>query len=759
MKRPLMGAGIALVAGTAAALTGLPGVWTAVLAVVCGVCVLKWTESSLTYVLGLSVFLIVGYCRTLSGSETGEIVPGKQEIQGEVYKIQEKENSRWIYLKGGDNLRVLVLITHPEKSNEVYYKGQILRVSGEAEAFSHSGNPGQFDEKNYYTSQGLAYRLWAEKVDCIHEGGWVWQKLRVLEKLRQSLALFYRETMSESGAGVVMAAVLGDRSGFQADLRRYYQENGWIHLVTTSGLHLSFIAMGLYRRLRKSTFSILPSTAAALIVMAAYGYMTDFGDSMLRAMGMMILLLIGRLLGRKTDVPTAIVLVADVLLMLRPQRLMAAGFQLSFGAVIGVETGKYMYSRWKMPEIKGCLEKFQEMFWIQLGIFVVTLPVILWHMYEVPVFGFFYNFFMIPLVSLIVPAAFMAGLAGISPFGPLAGPASKVMWGIDMLLAWVHKLPSKTFICGRPQWRQICFFILLCGLVVFLERSRFTFKKLSGPVLIFLACFLLMAVRERADRIVCVDVGQGDGICILSESGHAILVDGGSSDVKKVYSYRIEPMLKYYGVRKIDAWFLTHGDSDHVSGIEEALGGSAVPMKQIILPDISGDETLDEIRALAEKKAIPVREIHPGDWLAAGNFRLDCLYPEGGNCAEDKNNASLVLSLTRKMKTGNFVMLLMGDLEKEGEEALLREKTVPDCNVLKVGHHGSSGATSDAFLAAALPEWAFISCGEDNRYGHPHDETLERLRGADCQYLTTARQGALGVIFSSGGYRIYAWQK
>ena len=221
--------------------------------------------------------------------------------------------------------------------------------------------------------------------------------------------------------------------------------------MTTSGLHLSFIAMGLYRRLRKSTFSILPSTAAALIVMAAYGYMTDFGDSMLRAMGMMILLLIGRLLGRKTDVPTAIVLVADVLLMLRPQRLMAAGFQLSFGAVIGVETGKYMYSRWKMPEIKGCLEKFQEMFWIQLGIFVVTLPVILWHMYEVPVFGFFYNFFMIPLVSLIVPAAFMAGLAGISPFGPLAGPASKVMWGIDIFWPGFTSCPPKHLSAAVPS--------------------------------------------------------------------------------------------------------------------------------------------------------------------------------------------------------------------------------------------------------------------------------------------------------------------
>ena len=111
------------------------------------------------------------------------------------------------------------------------------------------------------------------------------------------------------------------------------------------------------------------------------------------------------------------------------------------------------------------------------------------------------------------------------------------------------------------------------------------------------------------------------------------------------------------------------------------------------------------------------------------------------------------------MKTDNFVMLLMGDLEKEGEDVLIREGTLPDCDVLKVGHHGSSGATSDAFLAAVLPEWAFISCGEDNRYGHPHDETLERLNSIGCRYLTTAGQGALGIIFSSEIYQVYAWQK
>ena len=101
----------------------------------------------------------------------------------------------------------------------------------------------------------------------------------------------------------------------------------------------------------------------------------------------------------------------------------------------------------------------------------------------------------------------------------------------------------------------------------------------------------------------------------------------------------------------------------------------------------------------------------------------------------------------------------MGDLESEGEALLLEKNGAPDCDVLKVGHHGSSGATSMSFLEAVMPEWAFISCGADNRYGHPHAETLERLERAGCQYLTTARQGALILRFSSGDYQVLAWKK
>ena len=151
--------------------------------------------------------------------------------------------------------------------------------------------------------------------------------------------------------------------------------------------------------------------------------------------------------------------------------------------------------------------------------------------------------------------------------------------------------------------------------------------------------------------------------------------------------------------------------------------------------------------------------IRPEDRLKAGNFEFLCLYPKAEWCSGDKNNDSLVLSLSRTAGENYFTMLLMGDLERQGEEMLLEKNGVSDCDVLKVGHHGSSSATSKVFLEASAPEWAFISCGENNSYGHPHDETLERLRMAGCEYLTTAGHGALMIQFSLTSYHILVWGK
>lgn len=753
MKRPLMGMGIALVAGVAAGLMDIPWVGMVLITAVMIVFMILWTDSSYKYVLGLSVLFIVGFCRTLAYDMDDFSMD--REIRGTIYRVQEKEKCTYLYIKSEDDLSILVVVMEEDSDANTYYKGQICQVSGETERFSLPANPGQFDERAYYYSQGVSYRIWAKSVKILSEGEWLEQKLRCLETLKKGMSRVYFQSMDEKNAGVLQAAVLGDRSGFQEDLRRYYQENGWMHLVTTSGLHLSFIAMGMYRRMRHWTVPPVMSTVMAFMLMMAYGYMTDYGDSMLRAMGMMVITMIGWLLGRKSDPLTSLVVVADVMIWLRPARLMSSGFLLSYGAVVGVELGKWlgkMQTFGKKDEKKG---RFQKSLWVQTGIFIVTLPILLWYMYEIPLFGFIYNFFMIPLVSLIVPLGFAAGVIGAFELPVFKYGAFVMLKIIDKILCAVHKLPAKALVCGQPAlWQVILFIAVIFVGVFFLSRKM----KTTGHILMLVCCLFLLFVRVRTDQMIFMDVGQGDGICIFTKKGQVIFVDGGSSDIKNVYTYRIEPMLKYYGADQIDGWFLTHGDRDHVSGIEEALAKN-VSVKQLFIPDVFEDEVLSDIQRKAKEQSIEIKRIYPGNKITAGAYTLTCLYPGAEAGGDDKNNNSLVLEAVWQDQTKEIRVLLTGDLEEAGENILMTQSRLETVDILKVAHHGSSGATSECFLNAIQPVWAVISCGENNRYGHPHKETLERLERQGCQWLTTSGQGAICIEFAQEGYTIYGYQK
>ena len=267
-----------------------------------------------------------------------------------------------------------------------------------------------------------------------------------------------------------------------------------------------------------------------------------------------------------------------------------------------------------------------------------------------------------------------------------------------------------------------------------------------------------MFVHVRKDEAVFVDVGQGDGICLLTKEGHAFMVDGGSSSVSNVYTYRLEPLLKYYGVKNVDAWFVTHGDQDHVSGILEAIEKKAA-ITMIFLPEGVEDETLEDIRGKAESKDILVKSIYMGDIIRTKGISIECLYPTKETCLGDKNNDSLVLSVRLGSEKGGVNLLLTGDLEAQGEKLLIESIGAMDVDVLKVGHHGSSGGTTANFLESIHPEWGIISCGKENRYGHPHEETLLRLENAGCQWLSTASQGAVFVRATKDGYQILGYEK
>lgn len=320
---------------------------------------------------------------------------------------------------------------------------------------------------------------------------------------------------------------------------------------------------------------------------------------------------------------------------------------------------------------------------------------------------------------------------------------------------------------------------------------------------------VILTWRFRPElKVTFLDVGQGDCIFLQTENGASYLTDGGSSSVSKVGKYRMIPFLKCQGASQIKAVFVSHADSDHYNGIAELLEQAeleGIRVENLVLTDIADEcrsEGYEELVELAGQNGITVQLLHEGQQLQDGELLFQCLHPSKGYRAEDLNETSMVLLVTYR----EFSMLLTGDVQGAGEEHLTQElqdwkepgvtqmqdvirisgeeesmeeesmeeqsmeeqsiederieeqieekrpqnkmganHTETELTILKVAHHGSKNSTSEEFLKAANPKLAIISCGKGNRYGHPHEETLERLEKVDIPWFCTKDYGAIIV--------------
>lgn len=285
---------------------------------------------------------------------------------------------------------------------------------------------------------------------------------------------------------------------------------------------------------------------------------------------------------------------------------------------------------------------------------------------------------------------------------------------------------------------------LLCAC---LEQRTYVYLGIC----LFALGFLFLPARARGLEITMLDVGQGDGIYLESESGVNYLIDGGSTQVKKLGKYRLVPFLKAHGRTSIDTVILTHSDADHTNGILEMME-EGYEIGQLLLPDIKiKEEAYLELVETAQRAGIPVRYLKRGDQIADGELKLTCLHPYPEFVWSSTNSYSTVLSLSY----GQFQMLFTGDLEKEGEEALYEffAEYPMDYDVLKVAHHGSNQSSSIEWLQLIQPEYALISAGKNNTYGHPGGMLLERLNQVNCKYYVTMDSGAIQL--KTNGKRLF----
>lgn len=673
-------------------------------------------------------------------------------IEGQVWKKEKRAEYHIFYLrdtsitKSGRTVQEAgVILYDPEKTD--LRTGNILSAIGQIFFFDEARNPGNFDQKFYYQKQNIHVGMWAERVAVQDDSFW---RLRDgLERFRGAWKSALLEAAGEKDGGILAAMILGERQDMDPETKELYQVNGIAHILSISGLHLSFIGIGSYQFLRRRTGSYLAGGLLGIGFLLLYILMIGTGVAVLRSLVMFLIRVGADMTGRVYDMVTALAAAAVVVILWQPLSFYDGGFQMSFGALLGM---------WILGELAGMSEKgpcriqtktiLKQALRASVGVQMILFPVTLYHYFEFPVYSFLLNLLVIPLMSVLL----FAGMAGSLLYMAAEPAGQAVIWLCGRVLDIYESscrvalsLPGSRLVTGRPDMAVICFYYGALGLTIVLwvlHKKREAFV----PVLAGIAALILAKPVSGMGRveITVLDVGQGDSIFIRAAEGTCILVDGGSSDVSQAGRYRIESFLKARGVKKLDYVFVTHGDSDHMNGVEELLDRqkTGVQMECLVLPATGfWDEELRALAGKAESQGVSLAVMERGQALFRGGMTVTCLQPGEGDELEPGNGASLVLDLS----CGAFDMLLAGDVEGEGE-SLLMERLEKTYDVLKAAHHGSRNSTCEDFLERAGPQAALISAGRDNRYGHPHQETLDRLDRAGCSVWQTAQSGAVTIV-------------
>lgn len=709
-------------------------------------------------------------------------------VQGKIYKIENTAFGTNIYLKGVEvengekSVSVKRIFVNTEKIPNVKI-GNIIKVRGKLRQFEEAANKGNFDSRKYYLSLGFYGKIEAGTIEIINSDysgirqGLYELRMEIIERLEKLCSdnngIF---SIINNKNGIIGAIILGDKTDLDSDIKELYSVSGIAHILAISGLHISFIGMAIYRLLRRR-FRFLFSAAVSIPVVLSFGIMSGFGISTIRAIIMFILKIIGEVLGRKYDAITAISLAGFVLLLQNPFVVCNSGFQMSFGAIIAIVL--------ILPIVEEILNTDNKIIKVLSANFTISLvmnPILAWNYYELPTFSFLLNIVVVPLMSVVIVSSIVGIFCSCIMFGfgkVVIFPGCGILELYTFLCNIINKSSVASIVVGQPKVTIIIVYYAILLVVLFglknirtkytrAEKERNIIKKETGLVLekkakkerrikgqnvkVRLACivgFLLLNcliyyIPNPGFYITFIDVGQGDGILIHGDNGMKVMVDGGSTSEKQVAKNCIVPYLKAEGIGTIDYSIITHTDKDHISGILEILennNSNRIRIKNLVMPDINmKDDTYNELIEKAKLKKINVLYIKKGDTLSLGKTKIKCIYPETTTTASDKNDYCTVLSV--KNKTSKI--LLTGDISKEIEEKI-KDDIEENYTVLKVAHHGSNYSSSEKFLKKVNPKYSIISVGKNNSYGHPGNETMERLRKQGGVIYRTDEKGGITI--------------
>lgn len=610
------------------------------------------------------------------------------------------------------------------------------------------------EEFTYYTARGVFLLAYADGADLeLTSAERV--PLRFLPRVwAHALKEGMSAVFSAEHAALLHAVTLGDKTGLSDGVISLFNRSGLAHLLVVSGFHMSALLWGLTRVLARNKRL---SAIVGAVFLVLFTLMVGCTPSAIRAALMNSLVLFAPFLRRENDPPTSLAAALLLLLLQNPYAAANVSLQLSFASVAGIllvtdplyrwfmeRTVRSTGNRWVNRLLTGAWSSIS----VTLGAMLFTTPIIALWFGVIPLLSPLSNLLCLWAASfLLVGGLLSGGLVLLSPalavpFAWLTGLACRyVLWVTELVGSLPFAAVSLDSIYYR-LWLVAVYAVI--GLIFFLrkERRKQPILLLCSPFLLLCAAFLLTRLTYTAPplTVTALDVGQGSSTAFYSE-GRAALVDCGGSGSTAAGDVAAD-YFQSLGISGLDLLVFTHLDGDHFNGADELF--ARMEIKTVALPDREDQYGRHlELEEMAREEGAEVWYITETVEVSLGGCTLT-LFPPLGSGTSNEEGLFVLCS------GGEFDTLITGDADSAVEAMLVKYYDIPDVELLVVGHHGSNGSTSKAFLEAVRPEYAVISVGY-NSYGHPHEEVLERLDDAGAKTYRTDLQGNVTISVSEDG--------
>lgn len=643
------------------------------------------------------------------------------------------------------NKKFIVYIN--KKNKKLLEYGDLIKIKGEYSAPEVARNYKGFDYSQYLKTLNIYGTIKVEESKIINKNQ-LSPILISINNIKEKMIDNANRNMPKRTANLLLGILIGERDNIQEDIIESFRTANLSHILAVSGAHTSYIILGITYLISKSKTPKRIGYIITIINLLIFIIITGASYSVVRACIMAIVVIGAKICYRKENFFTSICISLIIILIQNPFAINDIGLKLSFMGTAGIVIfNKSITNFFIKLKIK---QKIAEALSVTFSAQLMIMPITILNFNTISLTFFISNILASPLLGIIIIFGF------ISIFiSSILNPISKILFLIlhiflELLILVskvTEKIPGSSILVKTPN---ILFAIVYYILILFFNyffvikqnpTRRFhkkiikiiTIKNIKNAFKVIAVVFLIMLLLTRIVRIInptlkiyFIDVGQGDSTLIVTPKNKKILIDGGEGKTNVLFQYLLDRR-----INKIDYIIISHFDSDHCNGLIEII--EKMRVENIVMSKQSKEsEEYKKILEIIKQKNIKVSSVKAEDKIIIEkNLYIKILNPAEKFEFQDLNNNAIVAKLVYK----NFSMLFTGDIEKAEENLAKKYKNELKSTILKVAHHGSKTSTSEEFLKYVEPQIALIGVGENNKFGHPNQITIEKLKNIRSQNI------------------------